>query len=492
MTAPNNTAVVQEEPVDLEQQNKMAVRALILLLITFILGTLCLQGFNLVFTNIGSDVGAPEQAALITSLPSIVLGIVCFIYGSLGDFVSLKKLIVFGLVTLFVGSLFGFIANFFFTKNLWTVIIARILQTAGEQVSGSVYLVIATKYLKKELKVIFFGLFTAGYQVSAALGVFAAGLLTSIAWQYLFLIPAVTIVFLPFLLHLLPNRRGGSQHVDWLGFTIFGLASAFLSLFFSYNSWWMLAVCVVLFVLFGVYINKASDPFITPAFFKNTRWLAAIMLIVLFYFTNYCVSPIFNTMGTTLYNMDVTQVSQYIVWAFIVAAVFGTTSGWIVGKIGRTTAIVLASLLMICGFVGSALCVNTDFGLLTLFACIFYAGCGLMYSPVVSTVLDTLPVDESGRGVGMNDLVMNVTASIGIAVFGAQLGGTALAGGSLTGATGPAAVYSNLLIIAAGVVVLGLVWFLVFHKHIYRGESAQVQKEVEQPEDVEEVLHPAK
>ena len=120
-------------------------------------------------------------------------------------------------------------------------------------------------------------------------------------------------------------------------------------------------------------------------------------------------------------------------WAFIVAAVFGTTSGWIVGKIGRTTAIVLASLLMICGFVGSALCVNTDFGLLTLFACIFYAGCGLMYSPVVSTVLDTLPVDESGRGVGMNDLVMNVTASIGIAVFGAQLGGTALAGGSLTG-----------------------------------------------------------
>ena len=51
---------------------------------------------------------------------------------------------------------------------------------------------------------------------------------------------------------------------------------------------------------------------------------------------------------------------------------------------------------------------------------------------------------------------------------------------------------NTLLSIAAGVVVLGLGWFLVVHKHIYRGESAQVQKEVEQPEDVEEVLHPAK
>lgn len=477
MSAAQSAAVAQE-PVNPEEQNRMAVRALILLLITFILGTLCLQGFNLVFTNIGADVGAPEQAALITSLPSIVLGIVCFIYGSLGDFVSLKKLIVFGLVTLFVGSLFGFIANFFFTKNLWTVIIARILQTAGEQVAGSVYLVIATKYLKNELKVIFFGLFTAGYQVSAAIGVFAAGLLSSIAWQYLFLIPAITIVFLPFLLRLLPDRRGGSKHVDWIGFTIFGLASAFLSLFFSYNAWWMLIVCIVLFVLFAVYINRANDPFITPAFFKNTRWLAAIMLIVLFYFTNYCMSPIFNSIGGTLYKMDVTQVSHYIVWAFLVAALFGTTSGWIVGKIGRTPAIITASVLMMCGFVGSALCINTNFGLLTLFACIFYAGCGLMYSPVVSTVLDTLPVDESGRGVGMNDLVMNVTASIGIAIFGAQLGGTALGGGSIIGATGPAAVYSNLLIIAACVVFVGLIWFLCFHKHIYRGESKQEKHEV--------------
>lgn len=465
----DTTAVATHEVTP--EQNRMAVHALILLLITFILGTLCLQGFNLVFTDIGAEVGAPDQAALITSLPSIVLGIVCFIYGSLGDFVSLKKLIVFGLVTLFVGCMYGFFINMFMAPNLWNVIIARILQTAGEQVAGSVYLVIATKYLRNNLKVIFFGLFTAGYQVSAAIGVFAAGLLSSIAWQYLFLIPSVTIIFLPFLLRLLPNRGGDAKHVDWIGFIIFGLASAFLSLFFSYNAWWMLIVCVALFAIFAVYINRAADPFITPGFFKNTRWLAAIMLIVLFYFTNYCMSPIFNALGGSLYDMDSSKVSQYIVWAFLVAALFGTTSGWIVGKIGRTSAIVCASVFMMIGFVGSAFCINTNFGVLTAFACVFYAGCGLMYSPVVSTVLDTLSVDESGRGVGMNDLVMNVTTSIGIAIFGAQLGGNALSHGSLIGATGPAAVYSNLLFIAACVVLAGLIWFLCFRRHIY-GKSS--------------------
>lgn len=463
---------------DPEAMNRMAVRALIMLLITFIMGTLCLQGFNLVFAQVGEDVGAPDQASLITALPSIVLGIVCFIYGSLGDFVSLKKLVVAGLVTLFVGSLFGFVANFFFAGNLWTVIVARILQTAGEQVAGSVYLVIATKYLKKSLKVIFFGLFTAGYQVSAAIGVFAAGALSSIAWQYLFLIPAVTIVFLPFLLRLLPDRGGNGQKVDWLGFTIFGFAVAFLTLFFSYMNWWLLVVSVILFVVFGVYITKADEPFITPAFFRNTRWIMGISLILLFYFVNYCISPIFNAIGGSLYQMTTAQVSEYIVWAFVVAAVFGTTSGAIVGKIGRTAAIVIAALLMLTGFLGSAFAINSGFTVLTIFACVFYAGCGLLYSPVVSTVLDTLPVDQSGRGVGMNDLAMNVTASIGIAIFGTLMGTQALAGSSFTGATGAAAGYANLLMIGAAVIALGLIVFLVFRRRIYAGETPAEEHEV--------------
>ncbi len=81
-----------------------------------------------------------------------MLGIVCFIYGSLGDFVSLRKLVTVGLVTLFVGSIFGFVANYFFAANLWTVIIARVLQTAGEQVAGSAFLVVATKYLRNDLR----------------------------------------------------------------------------------------------------------------------------------------------------------------------------------------------------------------------------------------------------------------------------------------------------------------------------------------------------
>lgn len=341
----DNTTVVEQDVDD--ATNKMAIRALIPLLITFVLGTLCLQGFNLVFQQVGADVGAPDQASLITAFPSLVLGIVCFIYGSLGDFISLRRLVTVGLIVLFVGSLFGFFANYFLPANLWTVIIARVLQTAGEQVAGSAFLVVATKYLKNSLKVIFFGLYTAAYQLSASIGVFAAGFLSTISWQFLFLIPAITILFLPILLKNLPDSNGSGDKIDTVGFVIFGVATAFLTLFFSYMSWWMIALAAVLFIGFGVYISKAKNPFITPAFFKNTRWLMAISLIALFYFTNYVVSPFYNAIGGALYNMDSSQVSTYLVWAFVCAAIVGTSSGVIIGKIGRQAGIITAACLIV-------------------------------------------------------------------------------------------------------------------------------------------------
>ena len=240
-------------------------------------------------------------------------------------------------------------------------------------------------------------------------------------WQFLFLIPSVTILFLPILLKTLPSKSGNGQKVDAFGFVIFGFATAFLTLFFSYMAWWMLVVSLLLFVAFAFYINKASNPFITPAFFKNTRWLRAICLILVFYFVNYALSPIFNAIGTNIYGMTTTQVSLHIVWAFVVAAVVGTCSGMIIRKIGIKAGIVTAGTLMFLGWTGAAFCVNSGFVVLTLCACVFYAGCGLMYSPVVSTVLGTIEKDESGRGFGMNDLAMNVSPSIGIAIIGMVL-----------------------------------------------------------------------
>lgn len=456
---------------DPEKRDKVAVRALMLLLITYIISTLCLQGFNLVYKQVGIDVKAVDQAPLITGLPGIILGIVCFIYGSLGDFVSLKKLVTIGLTSLFIGSVFGFVANSCFEPNLWTVIAARIMQTTGEQVAGSSFLVIATKYLRNDLKVIFFGLFTASYQLSACIGVFSAGLLSSIAWQYLFLIPALTILILPALLHYLPTKNGNGKKIDVVGFTVFGFAVASLTLFISYRNLLMLISAIILFIIFGIYISKAKEPFVTPAFFKNIRWLSGIILMGIIYFTNYCISPLFNRVGKTLYNMTTSQVASYLVWAFIVAAIFGSCSGLIISRIGRKTGLLLAILFILCGWIGIAVLINSGFLAIALCACVYYAGCGMVYSPLASTILSSLPVEESGRGCGMNDLAISVSASVGVVIFDGILDKNMLSGNSITGASGISSVFANISLMCAAVALLGIIVF-TFRNFITKESNA--------------------
>lgn len=466
---------------DPEKRDKVAVRALILLLITYIISTLCLQGFNLVYKQVGIDVKAVDQAPLITGLPGIILGIVCFIYGSLGDFVSLKKLVTIGLTSLFIGSVFGFVANSCFEPNLWTVIAARIMQTTGEQVAGSSFLVIATKYLRNDLKVIFFGLFTASYQLSACIGVFSAGLLSSIAWQYLFLIPALTILILPALLHYLPTKNGNGKKIDVVGFTVFGFAVASLTLFISYRNLLMLISAIILFIIFGIYISKAKEPFVTPAFFKNIRWLSGIILMGIIYFTNYCISPLFNRVGKTLYNMTTSQIASYLVWAFIVAAIFGSCSGLIISRIGRKTGLLLAILFILCGWIGIAVLINSGFLAIALCACIYYAGCGMVYSPLASTILSSLPVEESGRGCGMNDLAISVSASVGVVIFDGILDKNMLSGDSITGASGISSGFANISLMCAAVALLGIIVF-TFRNFITK-ESNAIEVDEDQEQD---------
>ena len=146
--------------------------------------------------------------------------------------------------------------------------------------------------------------------------------------------------------------------------------------------------------------------------------------------------------------------------------IFGLSSGRVVEKIGRTPSIFLAGSLQCIGFLVSSLLIEAGMVPFTLGICLFYAGQGLMFSPITTMVLGTLSASQAGRGIGTNDLVMNVSGSIDITIFGSIMGTTALSGLSLIGAAGKTATYSNLLLIYAAAMMLGIIAFACFRKAI--------------------------
>lgn len=447
-----------------DEVQRRALRAMPALAIIFIFSILSLQAFNLVFEQIGAEVGAPEKASLITAIPGIVLGIVAVIYGSLGDFVSLRKMMMVGMALIVVGSLMGL----FLSGNIWTIIVARAIQTAGLQVSGSVYLVVATKYVPGPKKVIYFGVFTALYQLSTAIGVLAGGFLLEVNWVYLFAIALASVVFIPTLLKNLPDSSREGAHVDVPGFLLAGVTIAGLVLFFNTMNWWFIVAFVVLAVLFVLYINKARRPFVTPAFFANGQYLMAVMLIFLFYFGNFAMTPLFNSTAGTLYGMPARDMAFVLLWGYLAATIMGVSSGAIVGKIGRGPGILLAGGLLAGGAFLAAFTLEMGIVALGISAVVFFAGLGMAYAPVVDTVMGTVDVSESGRAVGVNDLMMNVSPSIGIALIGPWMAQTAFSGLGMPGVSdGAAASYSTLFSFVGVVAVVGLLWFFAVRPKVY-------------------------
>ena len=224
----------------------------------------------------------------------------------------------------------------------------------------------------------------------------------------------------------------------------------------------------MLAVGFAVYINKASRPFVTPAFFANGPYLMAVSLIFLFYFGNYAMTPLFNSAGGSLYGYSAGDMSLVLLWGYLVATAMGVASGAIVGKIGRGPGILLAGGLLTAGAFTAAFTVEMGIVALGVSAVIFFAGLGMTYAPVVDTVMGTVDVSESGRAVGVNDLMMNVSPSIAIALIGPWMAQTAFAGVGMPGVSdGAASSYSTLFAFVGVVCVLGLLVFLLVRPKLY-------------------------
>lgn len=458
-----NNNGVRRRPAD--ETAARAMKTLPQLIVIFITSILTIQGFNLVFQDIGNDLNAPAQAPLITSIPGIVLGIVCVIYGSLGDFVSLRKMMMAGIALIVVGSVLGLV----FSSSIWAVIVARAIQTAGTQVSGSVYLVVTTKYVPGAKKVLYFGIFTAAYQFSTAIGVLAAGWLVTISWVWLFAIPLIAVIFVPTLWKDLPDISGKTQRIDVPGFILAGLTVTAIVMFFNSINWLYLAAFVVLAICFVVYISKAKAPFVTPEFFKNTRYLMAVSLIVLFYFGNYAMNPAFNLAGGIFHGATTLQVAFWLIAGNVVATILGVFSGPIVNKISRGMGILVAGSSMTLGGVVAAFTVDKGLWGIALAGILFFGGMGLCYAPVVDAVVSTVDVSESGRAVGMNDLLMNVSPSIGVAILGSMMPSPVLPEGmSQADYIGDASNSLTLIfLIVAATCAAGVLVFLAVRRKLY-------------------------
>ena len=267
----------------------------------------------------------------------------------------------------------------------------------------------------------------------------------------------------------LPDEHAKGAQIDGWGFTLIGAFAGAVTMFFTdMNLLWSVA-SIVTSVAFIVYINKAKDPFITPAFFKNPAFVATMVVIFVGYFFSYTLNAGVNAIGLDVFGLDSAQVSNLLVWSILLAAVLGFVCGPVVKKIGRSAAIIMALLTMGLGLIAVAFAIpHGSIAALAVAPCLYYYGTSFFYSPIVDTATLTVTPEESGRVLGANDLIQAITGSVGVAIFGQMMSAGVMSGGSIAGTeAGAASTYANVFLIGGVIVLSALVIFILTKKMIY-------------------------
>lgn len=459
--------VPKEGTEEFKRLNKMAKSVIPAILFIFTFGVLEQQAFGMVFVNIGQSLGQESLSPLITSLPGIVLGIVCVIYASLGDFISLRKMTVLGTLFFVLGSIVGFL---FGPINIWFVILGRVIQSAGWQATGSAFLVLVSKYIEKEKRVNYYSIFVVVFRFAAALGVWLAGYVTLIDWKLLFLAPVICVLLIPYLYRNLPDQSVKGTNIDYIGFILIGCLAGSITMFFTNMGIFWSVMTILSLISFSLYISKAKDPFITPDFFKNKAFIYTMIVIFLGYFFSYTINAGINAIGINVYGIESSEVSNLLVWSVLLAAVTAFVAGPIIQKIGRTAAIILALICMGGGLIVVAWMIPHGKVLtLAIAPCIYYFGTSFFYSPIVDTATLTVEPEESGRVLGFNDLIQAITGSVGVSLFGSLMASNAFSEFSPFGIeSGLASTYSTVFLLGGIIVLSACVLFIITRKVIYK------------------------
>lgn len=453
-------------------ENGKNVRKLLpCLLVLFVLSNLMVQAFVTVSPVLAGEFGvSASKVSIIVTMSTVALGVCSVIYGTLSDYIPVKKLLIFG-ISIFV---FGSVCGLIFQQYFYMIVLARVLQTVGQAAISSLYLVIASRYTTGKEKLKYFAYFTACFQIAQACGVMAGGVIAAyVNWKILFLLSLLAGLFVPFVWKYAPTEKAGqSKHIDFPGIGIFSLCIVLLMLILNDFKPIYLVSEIIMLIIFIAYICKKKEAFVTPSFFKeNKKFSKAISMVFVLYLGQFVFAFICTFVVRAIYPESPALISYILLPGYIAAAIVGMYGAKLTAKLGRYQTISLGVLMIFLGLLGAALFMNQGKIILSIASILFFAGYNTMYSPLLDTVTSSLPSSEVGRGIGINDLLINISSSIGVAVCSRLMVMQFLQNRSIAPVGEHIIAYSNNMLIFSIIVIIGFLFFRFSMKAYYPKEK---------------------
>lgn len=408
------------------------------------------QGYEwtaLSVTTIGTLLAAIQGSALLIALPEIMTHLQT-------DFMTIMWVILsFMLITTALVPVVGRLADMFGRKNLynagfaiftlgsllcafsqpqfhgWDLVLYRIVQGVGGAMLFANGAAIVTDAFRKGRIGLGLGVNQIALAAGFLLGPVIGGILTSISWQWVFLVnvPLGIIGTVWGILKLRePVSLAENQRFDWKGsftFTI-GLGSLLLSVsliafpLISINYVYALFICSIISLTAFFAVERGIDqPMLDFELFQDKLFAhasaanalnglarGAVLFVLIFFLQGpYGLNPL---------------------WAGIMMAPFGAAfmlvgpiSGFLsdrYGSRGLATAGLLVSAVGLAGL--SAVVSTTPYWILAAFMALMGGGSGLFASPNMNAIMSSVQPGQRGIAAGTNAMLMNTGQMLSIAI----------------------------------------------------------------------------
>ena len=425
-----------------------------ILLFVFVFSLVIDNGFKTMTMPIAQALDlSVKTASLQASLAGVIIGIGAVVYAALADSISIRKLMLTGVVLIAVGSILAFAFSSF-----WPMVLAgRLIQTAGLAAAETLYVIYVTKHLSEADQKTYLGFSTAAFQAGLLIGALTSGFIsTYVSWTAMFLIPLILILTIPPIIKLVPEDEAVEGHLDVLGLFFIAVFATGLTLFMQEFDWVYLIVAVLGVVGFVYHIGHAKYPVVTPEFFTNGRYVWTILMVFFVYSTQMGFIFLLPFAAHDLHGMNIDKASLLMIPGYICAILIGIFSGKIGTVLSSRATIYTAFALVAGALVTAALFVQLHVAILIAAIVAFASGFSLMYAPLVNTALRNISAAKSGIAIGFYNLTINIAIPLGIA-YTAKLQDLAS--------------YNTVLWILAAVAAIGIALYVVSDLKMARSES---------------------
>ncbi|ASA24692.1 MFS transporter [Paenibacillus donghaensis] len=411
------------------------------------------------------DISADLGSWVISSY-SIGYALSTVIYSRLSDTVPIRKLLMVGLMTLGLSSLFGLFAH-----NFVMLLITRIVQSAGAGAMAGLGLVLASRYVPRERRAGAISMISAGSAMAFGLGPIVGGVISQyFGWNGLFGITCLVLIVLPVLLRLLPAEQPKPSTFDLLGAALTVVNAASLLVAVTTQSLIWLAVSVISFALHAWQLKRAKDSFINPLLLRMPGYLKLVAIgfcILVLNLGNLFLMPLALA---NLFGKSALVIGLFIAPGAIFSAFMTRYVGRWINRYGSLRFLLIGHGLLAAVMAVYALdLAASPFVLLIGYLCFSPAFSATMAS-LNNEATSVLPREWIGSGMGLLQLVQFFGGSVSVAFCGLLLH----AQRDLAPARAYQHIYGLLLVICLCSLGVLLLYSRSKAKHT-AGSSAQVQ-----------------